>query len=96
MDIERIKNELKDHVADSVRDEAKDATIGWLKEKVLPAAREVADTYTAALHESAANETGWNKFRDTVFLPTLLDGAFWLFDKALGKMAQVPAVKEDA
>ena len=44
MDIERIKNELKDHVADSVRDEAKDATIGWLKEKVQPAAREVADT----------------------------------------------------
>ena len=86
MDIERIKNELKDHVADSVRVEAKDATIGWLKEKVLPAAKEVADTYTAALHESAANETGWNKFRDTVFLPTLLDGAFWLFDKALAKM----------
>ena len=77
-------------MADSVRDEAKDATIGWLKEKVLPAAREVADTYTAALHESAANETGWSKFRDTFFLPTLLDASFWLLDKALTKMVNEP------
>ena len=90
MDIERIKNELKDHVADSVRNEAKDATIGWLKEKVLPAAKEVADTYTAALHESAANETGWNKFRDTFFLPTLLDASLWLLDKTLTKMVNEP------
>ena len=63
-------------------------TIELLKDKVLPAAKEVAETYTAALRESAGNETGWNKFRDTVFLPTLLDGAFWLFDKALAKMVQ--------
>ena len=96
MDIENIKNELKEHVLDSVKDEAKAATMSWLKDKILPAAKEIAETYTAALKESAASETGWNKFRDTVFLPTLLDGAFWLFGKALGKMAQVPAVKEDA
>ena len=88
MDIEKIKNELKDHVVDAVKEDAKNATLVWLKDKVLPAAKEVAETYTAALRESAGNETGWNKFRDTVFLPTLLDGAFWLFDKALGKMAQ--------
>ena len=59
-------------------------------------AKEIAETYTAALKESAASETGWNKFRDTVFLPTLVDGAFWLFDKVLEKMVAVPAVKESA
>ncbi len=96
MDIENIKNELKEHVLDSVKDEAKAATMSWLKDKVLPAAKEIAETYTAALKESAANETGWNKFRDTVFLPTLVDGAFWLFDKVLEKMVAVPAVKESA
>ena len=96
MDIENIKNELKEHVLDSVKDEAKAATMSWLKNKVLPEAKEIAETYTAALKESAASETGWNKFRDTVFLPTLVDGAFWLFDKVLEKMVAVPAVKESA
>ena len=96
MDIENIKNELKEHVLDSVKDEAKAATMSWLKNKVLPEAKEIAETYTAALKETAASETGWNKFRDTVFLPTLVDGAFWLFDKVLEKMVAVPAVKESA
>ena len=96
MDLENIKTELKEHVLDSVKDEAKAATMSWLKDKILPAAKEIAETYTAALKETAASETGWNKFRDTVFLPTLVDGAFWLFDKVLEKMVAVPAVKESA
>ena len=61
MDIETIKNELK----------------------------EVADAYTAALQESAGKETGWNKFRDQCFLPTLIDGGLWLTGKLLGKMSAV-------
>ena len=94
MDIEKIKNELKDHVLDSVKDEAKDATMVWLKEKILPAVKEIAEAYTVALKESATNESGWNKFRDTVFLPTLVDGAFWVFDKALAKMLTGQTVKD--
>ena len=94
MDIENIKNELKDHVLDSVKDEAKDATMGWLKDKILPAVKDIAEAYTAALKESAANESGWNKFRDTVFLPMLVDGAFWVFDKALAKMLTGQTVKD--
>ena len=93
MDIENIKNELKDHVLDSVKDEAKDATMVWLKDKILPAVKDIAEAYTAALKESAANESGWNKFRDTVFLPMLVDGAFWVFDKALAKMLTGQTVK---
>ena len=96
MDIENIKNELKDHVLDSVKDEAKDATMVWLKDKILPAVKDIAEAYTAALKESAANESGWNKFRDTVFLPMLVDGAFWVFDKALAKMLTGQTVKESA
>ena len=94
MDIEKIKNELKDHVLDSVKDEAKDATMVWLKDKILPAVKDIAEAYTAALKESAANESGWNKFRDTVFLPMLVDGAFWVFDKALAKMLTGQTVKD--
>ena len=94
MDIENIKNELKDHVLDSVKDEAKDATMVWIKDKILPAVKDIAEAYTAALKESAANESGWNKFRDTVFLPMLVDGAFWVFDKALAKMLTGQTVKD--
>ena len=84
MDIETIKNEIKEHILDSVQEDAKNATISWLHTTVLPAAKEVADAYTAALQE-----TGWNKFRDQCFLPTLIDGGLWLTGKLLGKMATV-------
>jgi hypothetical protein len=57
MDIETIKNELKEHILDSVQEDAKNATISWLNTTVLPAAKEVADAYTAALQESAGKET---------------------------------------
>jgi hypothetical protein len=41
------------------------------------------------LQESAGKETGWNKFRDQCFLPTLIDGGLWLTGKLLGKMSAV-------
>ena len=87
MKIETIKNELKNHVTDFVRTEAKEASVVWLKNEVLPALKEVATVYTAALKESSAKETGWRKFRDRVFLPCAVDGALWLIGKALDGMA---------
>ena len=39
MDIETIKNELKEHILDSVQEDAKNATIYWLDTTVLPAAK---------------------------------------------------------
>lgn len=89
MDIETIKNEIKEHILDSVQEDAKNATISWLHTTVLPAVKEVADAYTAALQESAGKETGWSKFRDQCFLPTLIDGGLWLIGKLLGKMVAV-------
>ena len=59
MKLEHIQNELKNHVGGVVRAEAKEATVLWLHEKGLPAAREVSAAYTAALKESAEKETGW-------------------------------------
>ena len=48
MKLEYIQNELKNHIGDFVQTEAKEATIFWLHEKGLPAAREVSAAYTAA------------------------------------------------
>ena len=87
MKIEAIKNELKNHISDFVRTEAKEASVFWLRSEALPAVKEVAAVYTAALKDSSVKETGWCKFRDRVFLPCALDGALWLIGKALDGMA---------
>lgn len=76
-----------------VRTEAKEATVLWLHEKGLPAAREVSATYTAALKESAEKETGWCRFRDRIFLPLVIDGAIWMTGKMLERMTAPHSVK---
>ena len=83
MKLEHIQNELKNHVGDFVRTEAKEATVLWMHEKGLPAAREVSAAYTAALKESAEKETGWCRFRDRIFLPLVIEGAVWMTGKML-------------
>ena len=88
MKLDVIKDELKNHVGDFVKTEAKEATVIWLKDKALPAAREVADAYTSALRESSDKEVGWCKFRDRVFLPCVVDGALWLAGKMLEAMTE--------
>ena len=46
MKIEAVKNEMMEHIGDFVRTEAKENFVLWLKDKALPAAREVAAAYT--------------------------------------------------
>ena len=87
MKLDIIKNELKEHIGDFVQNEAKEAFLRWLKDEALPAVKEIASIYTAALIESSEHETGWCKFRDRVFLPCAVDGALWLIGKALDGMA---------
>lgn len=87
MKLDILKDELKNHVSDFVRTEAKEASVLWLRDKALPSLREVASVYTAALADSSKNETGWCKFRDRVFLPCAIDASLWLIGKALDGMA---------
>ena len=87
MKLDFIKDELKSHVGDFVKVGAKAATVIWLKDKALPAIKEVAEAYTTALRESSEKEIGWCKFRDRVFLPCVVDGALGFAGKALEAMA---------
>lgn len=87
MNVELIKNELKSQVTDFVKTEAKEATVVWLNANALPAAKEVASAYISALKESAAEEKGWCRFRDAVFLPLVVDFGLWFLDNSLSKMA---------
>ena len=86
MKLDIIKDELKEHIGDFVQNGAKEAFLRWLKDEALPAAKEIAAIYTAALIESSERETGWCKFRDRVFLPCVVDGALWFIGKALDNM----------
>ncbi len=93
MKLEYIQNELKNHIGDFVQTEAKEATIFWLHEKGLPAAREVSAAYTAALKESAEKESGWCRFRDRIFLPLVIEGAIWMTGRMLERMTASSATK---
>ena len=87
MNTEEIKNELVANITEFMTDTAKDAVVVWLKDTALPQVQTVADSYTAELKKSAETETGWNKFRDGIFLPGLISFALWGFGKLLDKMA---------
>ena len=86
MKLDIIKNELKEHMADFVRNEAKETFLLWLKDEALPAVKEIAAIYNAELVKSSETETGWCKFRDRVFLPCVVDGSLWFIGKALDNM----------
>lgn len=88
MNVELIKNELKSQVTDFVRTEAKEATVKWLNDTTLPAVKEVAAAYISAVKATAAEEKGWCRFRDAVFLPVLVDVGLWFLEKSLGKMVE--------
>ena len=49
VDWKMLQSEMRVHAVDFVRKEAKEATVFWLKEKGLPAAKEIAVAYVAAL-----------------------------------------------
>ena len=87
MKLDIFKNELKEHIEDFVKTEAKESFLRWLKDEALPAVKEIAAIYNAELVKSAETETGWCKFRDRVFLPCVIDGSLWLVGKALDGMA---------
>ena len=70
-----LQSEMKVHAVDFVRKEAKEAAVLWLKEKGLPAAKEIAE-----------KETGWCRFRDCVFLPGVVQAALWLAGNMLDRM----------
>lgn len=53
----------------------------------MPAVKEVATAFAAELKNSATNEKGWVKFRDTIFLPVAINGSLWIVEKVVNKLA---------
>ena len=88
MTIEELKNEVIEDVKDYVNDTAKAAFLGWVKDKVLPSVREMAEAYIEAIKVSGKEETGWCKARDTLVIPALVSAGIWLAEQAVSKVVE--------
>lgn len=87
MTIDEIKNEVLENMKDFITTEVKDMAIKWIKDTALPAVKEVATAFVAELKNSAVDEKGWVKFRDTIFLPVAINASIWLAEKVVNKLA---------
>ena len=94
MTIEDFKQQMTASLEDFLSGTAKDALVAAPKDTVLPALTEVATPFADKLKADAVNEQGWNKFRDGVFLPTVISLAFWGIDKLLDNMTPKQTPKE--
>ena len=88
MTIEELKNEVIADVKDYVTDTAKAAFLGWVKDKVLPSVREMAEAYIEEVKASGKEETGWCKARDTLVIPALISSGLWLTEQAVSKVVE--------
>ena len=61
----------------------------WLLEILLPAVKPIADDFVVQVKAQAAHESGWCKVRDLIILPVVVEGGFWLVEKALSKSIEV-------
>lgn len=86
MTIEEIKNEIVTHIDEFITPEMKAEGVKFLRNEVLPKAKEVLQVALDKLEEQAANESGWCLFRDKYFYPALIRIAHYLLEKALDKM----------
>ena len=89
MTIEELKNEVIADAEDYVTDTTKIAFLGWVKDKVLPSVREMAEAYIEAVKASGKEETGWCKARDTLVIPALVSAGLWVAEQAVGKVAHI-------
>ena len=70
---------------DNVTDEMKEEFCRWLASTFLPLAQTAAAKFIEQVKAQAAEETGWNKARDLVVLPGIINGTLWIVEKALGQ-----------
>ena len=91
MDIKEITTEAINAVEEFAADEVKNTFLEWLRDTAMPAAKEFTTAYVAKLREQAATETGWNKVRDMIFLPGVINGAIYVITKLIDKMIPTPA-----
>lgn len=88
-------NLLQD-VGEYVNEAAISALMNWMKDAGLPEVKAFCGEYVHALSEHGEKESGWNKFRDRVFIPSVINGALWLAENVLNRIIKETEVKANA
>lgn len=89
MTVEDLKNEVVSDVKNYVTDTAKTAFLTWVATRILPAVREMAEAYVAAVKASAGTESGWCKARDALVIPALVSCGLWVTEQAISKVIEI-------
>ena len=64
--------------ADEVTEELKESITQKILDEVLPAVDDVAGKFIATIEAQAKDETGWNKIRDSIVLPLVINGSIYV------------------
>lgn len=70
---------------EEVTEELKESVTQKIIEEVLPAVDDVADKFITTIEEQAKTENGWNKLRDGIVLPLVINGAIYVVKYVLSK-----------
>lgn len=73
---------------DFITSEGKKTFIVALRTKIVPALKTAVAPMLEECEKQGKTETGWCKFRDLYFFPSLSVFVFWLIDKILTKMEE--------
>lgn len=84
--IEEFKNEVVSDVKNYATDTAKMAFLNWVKEKVVPAVKEIGNAYSEAVKASVkADDSAWIKFRDNLLIPAIISAGIWGVEQIVDK-----------
>lgn len=71
--------------ANDVTEELKESVTQKIIDEVLPAVDDVAGKFIATIEAQAKDETGWNKLRDGIVLPLVINGTIYIIKYVLNK-----------
>lgn len=93
------KNELRQNLLKDVEEYVNEASINafmkWLQDSGLPEIKDFAAEYIHALSVYGEDETGWNKFRDRLFLPAIIKSLLWFIETTLNRVIKETKVEHD-
>ena len=88
VNIEDLKNDIVGQLGDALTEDAKKALLIYIRDHILPIAKDIGQKYIDQLKDDALSESGWTKFRDAIFLPVLIDGSLWSINAVIDKLIE--------
>lgn len=82
--------------ATKIDEAVKQSVTQHIYDTVLPALREVGDSFTDIVKEQSKSESGWCKIRDGIALPICIQSGLWLAEKLLGYIIKKTAAAQTA